>query len=224
MLCNLCKEDKSKIYFYSNGKGSYNDCCKTCTNVSEKIIDLPNEIWRDIKGYNELYQISNFGRVKSKTTLVYKQSNGVSKKPTFYSKKAKIVAITDNGRGYKISSLSKNGRKNHYIHRLVAEAFIPNPDKKPQVNHINGIKSDNRVENLEWVSCLENLHHALDNNLRDTKGEKSPTAKLSEIQVLAIRRLYRINPNFNKSAVARKLNVRDTTIHKIINNERWKHL
>ena len=111
------------------------------------------EIWKDIVGYEGLYQVSNLGRVKSL---------GNTK-----ARKEKIllgVSISDN---YLQIGLNKNGeRKRYVIHRLVAEAFIPNPLNKPQVNHINGNKKDNRVENLEWWTQCENIRHSNKKHLR----------------------------------------------------------
>ena len=111
------------------------------------------EIWKDIVGYEGLYQVSNLGRVKSL---------GNTK-----ARKEKIllgVSISDN---YLQIGLNKNGeRKRYVIHRLVAEAFIPNPLNKPQVNHINGNKKDNSVENLEWCTQCENIRHSIKKHLR----------------------------------------------------------
>ena len=97
------------------------------------------ETWRDIPGYEGRYQVSNLGRIRSiKVTLL---------RPY-------------NARGYLVASLRAGGANvRHGVHRFVAEAFIPNPEGKEQVNHINGDKTDNRVENLEWVTCQENNLH-----------------------------------------------------------------
>lgn len=113
------------------------------------------EIWKDIKGYERLYQISNYGRVKS---LVF--NNNICKK-----KREKILSPTDNGKGYLIIGLRKNGkRKNYYIHRLVAEHFLKNDKNLKEVNHINFNKKNNSVENLEWVTKEKNIKHYHDSN------------------------------------------------------------
>lgn len=111
---------------------------------------MMEEIWKDIKGYEGRYQISNFGRVKS---LIYH--------------KEKIMNIYnfrrdgEKGKGYWRVRLIKNSSyKYFFVHRLVAEAFIPNSNNYTTVNHINGIKTDNRVENLEWCSLKENIQKA----------------------------------------------------------------
>ncbi|NCD07360.1 MAG: endonuclease [Spirochaetia bacterium] len=111
------------------------------------------EIWKDIKGYEGLYQISNLGNVKSlsRTIINYRGS---------YTSKEIIMKTYFLG-GYKrIGLLNNKIVKRILIHRLVAEAFIPNPKNKRDINHINGIKSDNRVENLEWNTRSENVKHA----------------------------------------------------------------
>jgi hypothetical protein len=88
-----------------------------------------------------------------------------------------------NGKGYLRVGI---GKKLMFVHRLVAEAYVPNPDNKPQVNHIDGDKTNNRADNLEWVSNLENRSHAVDNGLQ-VHGERCPWAKLTKEDVLAIR-------------------------------------
>jgi len=105
-----------------------------------------NEIWREIKGYEGLYQISNLGRIKN---MIFNRINEDYCKFNGY----RTTALTD-----------KNGNlKNVSIHRLVAEIFIPNPENKPCVNHKNFIQNDNKTDNLEWVTHSENTKHWWDN-------------------------------------------------------------
>lgn len=106
------------------------------------------EIWKDIKGYENLYQISSMGRVKS-------LSNSLTKKE-------KIRKLRTTSKGYELVKLNKNGSvKTYQVHRLVAEAFIPNSENKPHVDHINTNRSDNRVENLRWSTPKENVNNPL---------------------------------------------------------------
>lgn len=109
------------------------------------------EIWKDIKGYEGKYQISNLGNVRS----LYDTNQF---KKTFRIKKLSLGERS----GYKVIALTKNGkRKSFQVHRLVAEAFIPNLQDKPFINHIDENRINNNINNLEWCTQLENVRHSL---------------------------------------------------------------
>lgn len=124
------------------------------------------EIWKDIKGFEGLYQVSSLGRIKKmpKTTITKK-----GEKTT----KEYIMKLETGKNGYIMTGIRKDNRRHHlYVARIVAENFIDNPECKREVNHINGDKSDNSVSNLEWVTKRENMDHAMKTGLI-TKGERS---------------------------------------------------
>ena len=96
--------------------------------------------------------------------------------------KEKELKPVKSSKGYLIVCLCKDGKvKNYYVHRLIAEAYIPNPDNKPYINHKNGNKTDNRIENLEWVTSSENNKHAYDSGLRIVKQPYSVILKIFEM-------------------------------------------
>lgn len=160
------------------------------------------EVFKDINGYEGLYQISNLGKVKS-----------------FNHGSPKILKSGKSTSGYSQVYLCKNKTKRQcQIHRLVAMAFIDNPDNKKDVNHINGIKTDNIVANLEWNTRAENIKHAYLIGLNKI-GENHGNAKLKESQVLSI-----LNDNRSHSKIALDYHVSRKLISKIKSRKLWKHL
>ena len=175
-----------------------------------------NEVWKDIQGYEGHYKISNLGRVKSLCRKRNENSIAVIKE--------RILKTTPNSIGYPRVVLSLNGEYISYrVHRLVAIAFIPNPENKPQVNHINGIKADNRLENLEWCSNGENQIHAYSIGLQKSmKGDKHWNSILTESQVIDI--IKRLKKGESNISIAKAYNITQKSISDIKQNKKWKHL
>jgi len=163
------------------------------------------EKYIEIKEYPN-YEVSELGNVRNK-------------------KRDSILKTKDNN-GYRQLKLSKNGvNKMYSVHRIVAEAFIPNPENKPCVNHKNGIKSDNRVENLEWVTRSENDIHAYKLGLKTVNknpnyGSKNGNSKLNEIKVKEIREKY-LSGRYTQQKIADEYNVSQHTISGIVLNKIW---
>lgn len=115
-----------------------------------------SEIWKDIPGYVGFYQISNLGNVRSLKRKVNNSESGTQRET-----KDMLMNPWDNGNGYLVVSLQKNHkRKNYYVHRLVADAFVNNPDDLGFVNHLDFNKHNNAVSNLEWCTQRENVNYS----------------------------------------------------------------
>lgn len=135
------------------------------------------EIWKPIKDYEGLYEVSNHGKIKR--VIGWKGTNGAYRKPS-----GLIAENNTSKRGYKEVRLCKNGETRDFkIHRLVAQAFIPNPHNLPQVNHIDGNKGNNRVDNLEWVTSQQNIKHAYQIGLKKPHSQRAVIAIMPEEEV-----------------------------------------
>ena len=122
------------------------------------------EVWKDIKGFEGLYQVSNLGRVKSLER--YRSNHSKLQKV-----EEKIKSTREDAQGYLLVDLYKdNKQKTVRVHRLVAEAFIPNIENKETVNHLDGDKSNNKVNNLEWATFKEQNEHFYKKNLKSEKN------------------------------------------------------
>ena len=172
------------------------------------------EEWKDVIGYEGLYQISSYGRVKSLERTVQ-------------GKDGRLMLILERELAQTPSKITKryprpvytvelwkgNIRKRALPHRLVGMAFIPNPDNKPQINHIDGDKKNNRVDNLEWCTASENNYHAYANNLTRPSGEKAVIGTSQKTgEVVEFRNQEEAGKAFGVTACAIRASVKGRTI------------
>lgn len=141
---------------------------------------MTDEIWRDIPGYEGLYQVSNLGLVKRSQCTKPHMRKGVTIFRT-YPERYKSPSTQDDGYLFVGLADTSGKLKTHLVHRLVAEAFIPNPENKLRVNHIDGNKLNNSVQNLEWATQLENVRHAHRLGLAHSDPSKAHEAAKIEI-------------------------------------------
>lgn len=162
--------------------------------------------WRHIKGYEGLYVISNKGEVIS-----------------LFTHKLLKPSIKNYKNGYAGYTLYKNDKHTQFLaHRLVAQNFIDNPECKPEVNHINGNKLDNSVENLEWCTRFENQQHAVKNGLQ-AKGERQHLSKITPDEVRVMRRIYN-KKEFSSHRLAKIFSLHQTSVSDILSFRTWKHI
>lgn len=187
--------------------------CAYCTTPHE-------EIWKDISGYEGLYQISNFGRVKSLARMV--NNNG-----GFYLSKERFLKAGIDSNGYALVVLSKNDKnKSVRIHRLVAIAFVNNLKNTNIVNHIDGNKLNNIYTNLEWITSSQNNTHAYKTGLKrpcKTTGRISKLRKLTYEQALKIKNLYKTK-KYTRNQIAQLMNISKYLVNDVLSNKCYKEV
>ena len=183
------------------------------TEIEAKSAVYKFRINRFVNGVRKYNLNENDGVVIHNKYVVFKSGD------VFNLHGVKMVGMIDRC-GYR--ELILNG-KNHRVHRLVAEAFIPNPNGFREVNHIDGNKQNNSVKNLEWVTHSENMIHAYQTGLEQPRcGEQHHAHKLTEDAVKYIKQLYvKRDKEFGAVALAKKFNVDRTTIHDIVRGKTW---
>lgn len=177
------------------------------------------EIFKKLQ-IGKYYFISNLGNIK---TVNWKNTS-----------KESILKLTKDSKGYLKVGLMINGKlKTFRVHRLVAFAFIPNPENKSQINHINAIKTDNRVENLEWCTNRENSIHQRSLGIQKSKagikrgelswmkGSKNHQSKLTELQVMDIRKKFKPYV-YTRVMLANEYNVSEYCIKDVLSHKSWK--
>ena len=177
---------------------------------------IEEEIWKELEETGKAYAVSNLGRFKR---LARKAGNK--------NLPERVLKLSPYSNGYLQFSGTVNSKRITAIsHRLVAKYFIPNPNDLPQVNHKNGVKTDNKVSNLEWSSVSDNIlhsYHVTKNHIpRDMSGTNNTNCKVTEDTVLKVRELNK-NGVSNKEIMVR-LSLSANTVTKIVTRRTWKHI
>lgn len=191
------------------------------TEFSDAVCITPRvEIWKDIEGYEGLYQVSNLGYVKSLARQIMNHG-------TTYLSKERILKFGIDSNGYALVVLSKfNKHQSVRVHRLVATAFVYNQNHQNIVNHIDGNKLNNVYTNLEWTTSSENNSHAYKSGLKiaaKKTGRISPLRKLTYSQAKEIKNLYRTN-KYSRKQISKILNIPRHLINDVLSNNCYKEV
>lgn len=172
------------------------------------------EEWRNIKGYEGYYQVSNLGRIRS---VKRKLCDGKTRRG------AVVKGFPDRNGYYRIV-LHKEAKMHRYmVHRLVASAFIDNPHNYPMINHIDEDKSNNAVTNLEWCDCKYNINYGT--RTKRASGENTKNSKLTTDNVKEIRNIYiPKSKEFGAMALANKYGVSQSAIVRAVSKRNWKYI
>jgi len=184
--------------------------------ASTLMSNYKKEVWKDIVGYVGLYKVSSKGRVRSvERYLIYRPGE-------YRLLTGRILKLNRNTCGYFQVRLYLNGKhKTVTVHRLVLTTFGANPLKKPSINHIDGCKTNNDYENLEWVTNQENIIHAVDSGLKPlSQGENHRSSKLKAKDVLDI--LIKVKEGRKKTEIAREYGINRSSLYGIIQGKTWR--
>jgi len=176
------------------------------------------EEWKDVEGYEKLYQISNLGKIRRIVSRRTKE--GLASK-----RFGKLLKKAISGSGYMVINLSQHGKtKTFYFHRLLAQHFISNPQNKRTVNHIDYNKLNNNIDNLEWMSQKENINHAWNGGIctpHGCCGEDHGMCKLTRDDVMKIKKRLVNKTRGTVKELSVTYNVHPSAIYRILNNKTW---
>ncbi len=186
-------------------------------------VNTVKEFWRDVVDYEDRYEVSSAGQVRTKERQGFhpKNKHGGTH---FFKVYSRLKKTTPDKYGYlQVALANDEGNKTVTVHRLVARAFVPGQTAKLQVNHKNGNRKDNRAHNLEWVTASENVRHTFAVLGRvGLKGESNGSSKLTETKVRVIRKL--LSTGLRQKDIAARFGVKQTVISSIKLRKTWRHI